>query len=136
MARAIERHDLDCVQMALNGSRNGKFEEAALPAANHKNLGVIAMKVTGQEFLLGEGKSDVPSLLRYSLSLSVTTAVIGMPRVEFIEHNTEVARSFSPLSEAEKENLRRSLAPSREPLEHRLSGHLDGQESSREISWV
>ena len=138
MARAIERHDLNCVQMALNGSRNGKFEEVALPAANRKNLGVIAMKVTGQEFLLGEGpgKSDVPSLLRYSLSLPVTTAVIGMPRVEFIEHNTEVARSFSPLSEAEKENLRRSLAPSREPLEHRLSGHLDGQESSREISWV
>ena len=138
MARAIERHDLDCVQMALNGSRNGKFEEAALPAANRKNLGVIAMKVTGQEFLLGEGpgKSDVPSLLRYSLSLPVTTAVIGMPRVEFIEHNTEVARSFSPLSEAEKETLRRSLAPSREPLEHKLSGHLDGPASAPEILWV
>src|SRR5215475_13937092 len=25
MARAIERHDLDCVQMALNASRNGRF---------------------------------------------------------------------------------------------------------------
>src|SRR5713226_7831143 len=109
MALAIERHPLDCVQMALNASRNGHFEEVALPAANRKNLGVIAMKVTGQEFLLGEGpgKSDVPSLLRYSLSLSVTTAVIGMPRVEFIERNSEVARSFSPLSDNEKENMRR-----------------------------
>ena len=27
MAKAIERHDLDCVQMALNASRNGRFEE-------------------------------------------------------------------------------------------------------------
>ena len=31
MAKAIERHDLDCVQMALNASRNGRFEELALP---------------------------------------------------------------------------------------------------------
>ena len=61
MARAIERHDLDCVQMALNASRNGRFEELALPAANKKNLGIIAMKVTGQEFLVGEGagKADM-----------------------------------------------------------------------------
>src|SRR5205823_5104819 len=53
LATAIQRHDLDCVQMALNASRNGRFEELALPAANAKDLGIIAMKVTGQEFLLG-----------------------------------------------------------------------------------
>src|SRR3954452_10993495 len=45
MATAIQRHDLDCVQMALNASRNGRFEELALPASKAKNLGVIAMKV-------------------------------------------------------------------------------------------
>src|SRR5437879_3332492 len=77
MAKAIERHDLDCVQMALNASRNGRFEELALPAANAKNLGIIAMKVTGQEFLLGTaaGKADIDSLLHYSMSLPVTAAV-------------------------------------------------------------
>jgi aryl-alcohol dehydrogenase-like predicted oxidoreductase len=128
MAQAIERHDLDCVQMALNGSRNGRFEELALPAANKKNLGVIAMKVTGQEFLLGDGggKSDITSLLRYSMSLPVTTAVVGMPRLEMLEHNTEVARSFAPLGAPEMERLRRDLTPSREGLEHKLVGHLDG----------
>src|SRR5436190_9819756 len=65
MAQAIQRHDLDCVQMALNASRNGRFEELALTAANAKNLGVIAMKVTGQEFLVGNGngKADMHSLL-------------------------------------------------------------------------
>src|SRR5690242_1764120 len=30
MAQAIEHHDLNCVQMALNASRNGHFEELAL----------------------------------------------------------------------------------------------------------
>jgi hypothetical protein len=76
------------------------------------------------------------SLLRYSLSLPVTTAVVGMPRLEFIEHNTELARSFSPLDEGEKTRLRRALDPSRDPLEHRLSGHLDGTPGAVRNYWV
>ena len=135
MAKAIERHDLDCVQMALNASRNGRFEELALPAANAKKLGVIAMKVTGQEFLVGEGpgKADMSSLLRYSMSLPVTTAVVGMPRPEMLAHNVETARSFSPLNDQEKERLRRQLNPSREGLEKRLVGHLDGPTENPEM---
>lgn len=135
MAKAIERHDLDCAQMALNASRNGRFEELALPAANAKNLGVIAMKVTGQEFLVGDGagKADMSSLLRYSMSLPVTTAVVGMPRPEMLAHNVEIARSFSPLNDQEKDRLRQKLNNSREGLEKRLVGHLDGPTANPEI---
>src|SRR5579864_948791 len=138
MAQAIERHDLNCVQMALNASRNGRFEELALPAANRKHLGIIAMKVTGQEYLLGtgEGKTGIDSLLRYSMSLPVTTAVIGMPKPEFIDHNTELARNFSPLTPEDADGLRREVAPSREGLEHKLSGHLDGPTRSPELFYV
>ena len=135
MARAIEQHDLDCVQMALNASRNGRFEELALPAANKKNLGIIAMKVTGQEFLVGEGagKADMSSLLRYSMSLPVTTAVVGMPKPEMLAHNIEIAKSFSPLTEPEKDRLRQQLGNAREGLEKRLVGHLDGPTLNPEI---
>jgi uncharacterized protein len=135
MATAIKRHDLDCVQMALNASRNGRFEELALPAANAKRLGVIAMKVTGQEFLVGDGpgKADMNSLLRYSMSLPVTTAVVGMPRPEMLAHNIETARNFSALSDPEKQRLRQQLNPSREGLEKRLVGHLDGPTASPEM---
>lgn len=135
MAQAIQRHDLDCVQMALNASRNGRFEELALPAARQKNLGIIAMKVTGQEYLLGSGsgKSDMSSLLRYSMSLPVTTAVVGMPRLEMLEHNIEVARSFSPLPEQEMERLRQQLTPARDGMEKRLVGHLDGPTANAEV---
>src|SRR5207247_8694611 len=110
----INRHYLDCDQMALNASRNGRLEELALPAANAKNLGVIAMKVTGQEFLVGDGpcKADMNSLLRYSMSLPVTTAVVGMPRPEMLAHNVEIARDFSPLKDQEMEPLRQQLKPS------------------------
>jgi predicted aldo/keto reductase-like oxidoreductase len=135
MATAIKRHDLDCVQMALNASRNGRFEELALPAANAKNLGVIAMKVTGQEFLVGDGpgKADMNSLLRYSMSLPVTTAVVGMPRPEMLAHNVETARNFSALNDQEKEHLRQQLNSSRDGLEKRLVGHLDGPTINPEV---
>ncbi len=135
MTEAIKRHDLDCVQMALNASRNGRFEELALPAANAKNLGVIAMKVTGQEFLVGDGpgKADMNSLLRYSMGLPVTTAVVGMPRPEMLARNVETARNYSALSDSEKERLRQQLNPAREGLEKRLVGHLDGPTQCPEI---
>src|ERR1700758_3771697 len=135
MAKAIERHDLDCVQMALNASRNGRFEELALPAANAKKLGVIAMKVTGQEFLVGDGagKADMNSLLRYSMTLPVTTAVVGMPKPEMLAHNVETARAFSPLTDMEKDHLRQQLNNSREGLEKRLVGHLDGPTENPQV---
>ena len=138
LAQAIQRHDLDCVQMALNASQNGRFEELALPAARAKNLGVIAMKITGQEFLLGaaEGKGDIDSLLRYSLSLPVTTAVVGMPRKEMVEHNMETARRFTAFPEGDMDRLRKSLQPSREGLEKNLSGHHDGPTLKPHLFWA
>ena len=138
MAQAIERHPLDCVQMALNASRNGRFEELALPAANKKKLGIIAMKVTGQEFLVGTGENqaNIDQLLRYSMSLPVTTAVIGMPRMEHIEQNIEIARTFKPLDRIEVESLQKSLGPVHDVLQKRLSGHLDGPTNSPELFYV
>jgi len=138
MAEAIKRNDLDCVQMALNASQNGKFEELALPAARAKNLGVIAMKVTGQEFLLknADGKSDIDSLLRYSMSLPVTTAVVGMPRKEMLDHNIEIARTFAAFSESDMDRMRKSLQPSRQQLEKNLSGHHDGPTLKPHLFWA
>jgi predicted aldo/keto reductase-like oxidoreductase len=127
MARVIERHDLDCVQMAMNPARANKFEELALPAAKKKNLGIIVMKVTAQGQLVGQGanKADMGSLIRYALSLPVTTAVIGMPKPEFIEHNVAVARDFKPMNPSEMEKLRHHIAPSQARLERFFSDHQD-----------
>ncbi len=135
MAQAIEHNDLDCVQMALNASLNGRFEELALPAARKKNLGIIAMKVTGQEFLLGTGpgKTNMDALLHYSMSLPVSTAVVGMPKVEMLDYNLNVARTFSSLNEWEMQQLRDILSPSRTGLEKKLVGHLDGPTLSPDL---
>jgi uncharacterized protein len=128
MAKAIERNDLDCVQMAMNPSRALQFEELALPAAKKKNLGIILMKVTAQEKLVGDGagKAHIESLIRYALTLPVSTAVIGMPKVQFIDQNIAVIKSFKPLSEGEMKGLREQVASQRVSLERFFINHHDG----------
>ncbi|MGH9839414.1 MAG: aldo/keto reductase [Blastocatellia bacterium] len=127
MAQAIEHNDLDCVQMAMNPARALQFEELALPAAKKKNLGVILMKVTAQEKLVGEGagRLDIQSLIRYALSLPVSTAVMGMPKMQFIEQNVAIVKSFNPLKPAEMDKLRVQAALQRASLEHWFSNHRD-----------
>ncbi len=127
MAKAIERNDLDCVQMAMNPARAARFEELALPAANQKNLGVILMKVTAQDKLLVDGGADAASLLRYAWSLPISAAVCGMPKLEFLEANVATAMAFaSPLPPAEMERLRQQLAGRKVALEQFFTHHHDG----------
>lgn len=126
MAKAIERHDLDCVQMAMNPARALRFEELALPAANRKNLGVILMKVTAQDKLLGAGKADAATLLRYAWSLPISAAVCGMPKIEFLEANVEAARAYaSPFTPPEMDRLRQQYAVRTTELARFFADHRD-----------
>lgn len=55
---AIERHDLDRVMMALNAATRSGFAtgfEIAPQAARQKRFGILAMKIAGQEQLVGSG---------------------------------------------------------------------------------
>ena len=127
MARAIEHNDLDCVQMAMNPARALQFEELALPAAKKKNLGVILMKVTAQEKLLGAGagKTGIEPLIRYALSLPVSTAVVGMPKLQFVDQNVMIAKSFKPMNASEMDQVRSQVASQRASLEHFFLRHRD-----------
>lgn len=118
---ALERHDFDCTQMALNAGlasitetmklaptpASASFEQLALPVATRKKMGVIAMKVFGQEHLIGAASPE--KLLAYALSLPVSLASVGMPKPEFIEANVSVARNFKPLSAKARKTLVNSI---------------------------
>lgn len=128
---AIERHDLDCVQMALNAATDSGhatgFERIALPAAKARNLGILAMKIAGQEQLVGtgSGKASMADLLRYSMSLPVASCVVGMPRPEHLRENIEIARTFKPLTDGEKERIREQVRPAVVAFDHFLRHHRD-----------
>jgi uncharacterized protein len=102
-AKFIRRHDIDAVQMAINVATDGPYdfghEERALPAAVEKGIGIIAMKVMGQDNIANKyDEFDAATCLRYSLSLPVTTATVGMPKPEHLEWNLESVREFKPFA--------------------------------------
>jgi len=142
LAKALERHDFDCTQMALNaalvGMKNsnvpgdmaidagGKpsFETLALPVANRKKMGVIAMKVYAQDGLAGQAPSE--KLLYYALSLPVSLAVVGMPTMQMLEQNVAMAKGFKPMPKREMQELSKVLSDKNKmALDRYFSNHID-----------
>jgi predicted aldo/keto reductase-like oxidoreductase len=140
LATALERHDFDCTQMALNvalaGMMNGpggmvvnkdlkdSFEHIAMPVALKKKMGVTAMKIFGQEGLLKA--APIETLIRYSLTLPVAAAVLGMPQPEFIDQNVAVAKAFKPLSKSEMRELSDRLSKEHKArLDNFFRDHID-----------
>jgi uncharacterized protein len=119
LRKALEHNDFDCTQMALNAARAGmrnaptggflpnfmhdSFESIVVPVANRKKMGIIAMKVFAQEGL--SGKATAEKLIHYAMSLPVTAAVVGMPKLEFVDENVAIAKRFKPMPRNEMKRL-------------------------------
>jgi predicted aldo/keto reductase-like oxidoreductase len=100
------------------------FETVALPVATRKQMGVIAMKVFAQDALLAHATPE--KLLYYSLSLPVATAVVGMPKLEHIDENIQLAQRFTPLSKSEMERISGALSvKNKAKLDLFFSTHVD-----------
>jgi len=131
---ALERHDFNVTQFALNAARVGQaandgnpatdsFEALALPVALKKKMGVTAMKIFAQEKL--NGKTSVDNLIRYSLSLPVGAVVLGMPKVEFLEQNVAIAKAYQPMSPAEMKGLNNQLNQYKASIDSFFLDHVD-----------
>lgn len=134
---ALEHNDFDCTQMALNAARMGEggggarryskdfsFETIALPVANRKKMGVIAMKVFAQEKL--NGAAPVETLIRYAMSLPVSAAVVGMPKPEHVEENIRIAKAFKPMLRNEMEAISDKLAATHKAsIDRYFANHID-----------
>ena len=133
---ALERHDFNCTQMALNAAKAGmakgvsaygeqhehSFESLALPVAVRKKMGIIAMKVFAQEQI----KAPAKDLIRYSLSLPVTACVVGMPKLEFVEENISLAKAFKPLGHEEMRRISGELVPTHKAkIDAFFADHID-----------
>jgi aryl-alcohol dehydrogenase-like predicted oxidoreductase len=123
LREAIERYEFDTLLTTLNPvSRRKAFREDLLPVANRKQMGVIAMKVMGG----GNGclvtgnplqkvlrpyhdetahQVNAASLIRYTLSLSVSVAVIGVASVEQLKANIRTVREATPMTLTERRDL-------------------------------
>lgn len=137
---ALERHDFNVTQMALNAALVGmkpgpagmvinpamlsSFETVALPVATRKKIGVTAMKIFGADGLVGQVPAE--KLLYYSLSLPVAGAVLGMPKIEHILENSKLAATFRPLPKPEMKELSEALSSKNKmALDRYLQNHTD-----------
>jgi aryl-alcohol dehydrogenase-like predicted oxidoreductase len=127
LREAIERHEFDTMLTTLNPvSRRQPFRDDLLPAANRKQMGVIAMKVMGG----GNGclvtgnplkkvlrpyhdetadQVNAASLIRYTLSLRISVAVIGVASLEQLKANVRIVREATPMTLAERRELETAM---------------------------
>ena len=109
MLKHAERFDtalmpLHVADTSFSDSPRMSFEKTALPAAIQRGVGIFAIKVFGNAFLLRP--FSVGDCLRYTLSLPITAAPLGFCTIGQLEDDVRVAQSFKPLAPEEMSALR------------------------------
>ena len=99
----------DAVQMPLNpfDANFLSFEQKVLPELNKRGIAVLGMKpVGGHGEPVQMGEFTAEELLRYAMSLPVTTTITGMEKQQILEQNLRVAQGFQALSADQMQTLR------------------------------
>lgn len=114
MKRLIDRYDFDTVLMALNAADKyyRSFIEGLLPAAVEKNMGIIGMKIPARGRIFEDnGIITMKEAMGYTLSLPVSTIIIGIREVVQLEENFRIAKEFIPLSANEMMAIEKKAEP-------------------------
>ena len=93
----------DTVQMPLNvmDAHYDSFQHNVLPVALEKNMGVIAMKCFGDNFIL-QSKTVTPvEALHYTMNLPISTLVVGCEWIGYLQQALDAVRTFRPLTETQ-----------------------------------
>jgi uncharacterized protein len=100
----------DAVQMPLNpmdANFELSFEKLVLPELTRRNIAVLGMKpLCGTAGPVKEGVMSAEEMLRYAMSLPVSTTITGMDKVDVVRQALKVAQGFQPMTPAEMQSLR------------------------------
>ena len=144
----IHRYPFDTILMAVNAAdpHHYSFSEQLLPLAVEKQMGIIGMKVPARGRILSSwtpppieqqkhmwegmvlaptpGTLDMRQAMYYSLSLPVSTVIIGCDSVTQLEHNVQLAVEFTPFNEKQMAVLVQKAEPvSKQALFFRFYDH-------------
>ncbi len=135
LMEAIHRYPFDTILMAVNAAdpHHFSFSEQLLPLAVEKQMGIIGMKVPARGRILSSwtppsleqqkhmwegmvpaptpGTLDMRQAMYYSLSLPVSTVIIGCDSTAQLEENVRLARDFTPLSQQQMAALTERAQP-------------------------
>ncbi len=135
LIEAIHRYPFDTILMAVNAAdpHHYSFSEQLLPLAVEKQMGIIGMKIPARGRILSSwippsveqqkhswegtvlastpGTLDMRQAMYYSLSLPVSTVIIGCDSIAQLEQNVQLAREFTPLNQQQMAALAGKAEP-------------------------
>ncbi len=106
----------DAVQMPINvmDAHYRSFQKEVVPVCLEKGVAALGMKSLGGGYPKGNipGKTGIPAqeLIRYALSVPITSLVVAIASMQDLEQDLEVARHFQPMGELERTQLLASVA--------------------------
>ena len=106
-------YPFDSVQMPLNplDSNFHSFEKIVVPEANKRGIAVLGMKpLGGTAAAIKKGLVKGEEMLRYAMSLPVTTTITGMESLDVLRQNLKIASGFQPMNPADMDALRNRCA--------------------------
>jgi aryl-alcohol dehydrogenase-like predicted oxidoreductase len=97
----------DSAQMPINvmDAHYRSFQTQVVPVCLEKKVGVLGMKGYGGQGNMAKAGLTAAEAYRYALSMPVTTQVVGLTSLDQLKEAVTLARSFTPLSAAEKSAL-------------------------------
>jgi aryl-alcohol dehydrogenase-like predicted oxidoreductase len=105
----------DAVQMPLNAfdSNFRSFEKQVLPELSKRGIAVPGMKpLNGRGDAIKKGVVTAEEALRYAMSLpGVATTITGIDSLDVLHQNLRIAQNFTPMTEAEMNELRDRCQP-------------------------
>jgi predicted aldo/keto reductase-like oxidoreductase len=104
MLKAYDRWDSILMPLHAADPAYLSFEEITLPVAVQRGIGIQAMKVFGNAFLLRVLNAE--ECLRYALSLPIHCATVGCSTIGQLDDDVRFAQSFKPYTSQEMEALR------------------------------
>lgn len=119
MKTLIERHPFDNVLVALNAADKhyNSFIEELLPTAVEKEMGIVGMKIPARDRIFSKGGIiTMKEAMSYTLSLPVSTIIVGIDKIPELEENIKIAQEFSQLSEDDMLKIEDKVKPHYEHL--------------------
>jgi aryl-alcohol dehydrogenase-like predicted oxidoreductase len=135
LMEALRRFSFDTILLAVNAADpyHFSFMSELLPLAVEKKLGIIGMKIPARGRLLSSwtpppldrqehswegaviaktpGTLTLKEALDFSLTLPISTAIIGCDSIQQLEENVQLAREFTPLSQKQMEAISAKAQP-------------------------
>jgi aryl-alcohol dehydrogenase-like predicted oxidoreductase len=115
----LDKHPWDTVQLPINVCDHfyRSFAKEILPTLKEKGIAAIGMKSLGGGNaetggrIVAQNICSVEEALRFALSQSISTLVVGIDSMKVLNQNLEIARNFKPLEGDEFKKLLDKVKP-------------------------